>query len=399
MREKSEKLLLHKIFFTLGILLLYLIGRMIPLYGIDISAYEMYEMDAETMLVRTVGGDPQQYSLLILGIAPYMLASMGVQMCMALKRGNQKNKTSRIKMNRIVIEAFILFCIIEAHILVKNMHFYDVAGLHSIYRGIAILEMITGACFILVLSEQNKKYGIGGQTTLIFVNILDNLLHIIKQHEWNVLKLPMALGVVMLFFIIVLETTEKRIPLQRISIQSCYSDKNYLAIKLNPIGIMPIMFATAFFLLPQFVLEILCNLFPQKEMLHFLQENMSLAHPIGIVIYIFGIYFLTFFFSLLLINPKDVAEQFLKSGDSLENIHPGKDTQKYLFGVVGRMAFFSSSIMALFLGIPLALQMEGEMESSLMMLPSTMMMLAGILCTIYQELVAVKHIDDCKPFL
>ena len=123
-------------------------------------------------------------------------------------------------------------------------------------------------------------------------------------------------------------------------LDNIYADKNYLAIKLNPAGVMPAMFSSAFFLLPQILISYMVIFFPSNKALVWLQEQLYLTELGGIIIYIFILYILTISFSFVFINPKDVTDQFLRNGDSFLDIHLGKDTIRYLRGVIWRTSIF-----------------------------------------------------------
>jgi preprotein translocase subunit SecY len=263
----------------------------------------------------------------------------------------------------------------------------------------AAAEMVAGAFIILWLAEHNKRYGIGGQTAMILVNILDGLMGTLEGATLRKLVLPLCVSAVVMVLVIIMENAEKRIPLQRISIHNIYADRNYLAFKLNPIGIMPVMFASAFFTLPQMALSGLRYLFPDNEQLLRWKNQMTLTEPLGIVTYILILYILTIGFSMVFINPSDLTEQFLKSGDSILGLHPGKDTKRYLTRELLVISIGSATMMAVCLGVPMCLQMWEIIDSSLAMLPTSVMILTGIWCNLYQELVSVKNLDAYQPFL
>jgi preprotein translocase subunit SecY len=263
----------------------------------------------------------------------------------------------------------------------------------------AASEMVAGAYLILWLAENNKRYGIGGQTALILVNILDGLMGTLEGATLQNLVLPLFVSAVVLVIVIVMENAEKRIPLQRISIHNIYADRNYLAFKLNPIGVMPVMFSSAFFMLPQMALAGLQFLFPEDPRIAEWREQMTLTAPLGIVTYMVILYILTIGFSMVFINPSDLTEQFLKSGDSIRDLHPGKDTKRYLTRQLLVISIGSATMMAVCLGVPMCLQMWNIMDSSLSMLPSSVMILTGIWCNLYQEIRSVKNLDAYQSFL
>ena len=126
---------------------------------------------------------------------------------------------------------------------------------------------------------------------------------------------------------------------------------------------------------------------------------MTLSKPLGIAVYIFILYCLTIGFSRVFVNPREITEQFLKSGDSILNLHAGRDTRKYLSRVINRISFFSATVMSLCLGVPMILQLVWGGDSTLVTLPSSTMMLTGIWCNLYREIVAIKDLEAYKPFI
>jgi preprotein translocase subunit SecY len=389
----------YKLLYTLLILLVYLVGRSLPLYGIDTSGYGNSGMDAQTLLMQTVSGDKYQSSVFALGISPYMLAGIVVQIVMALRGSKYRSKISPKKLNRISMEIMLILAVVQAVFRVRELDFTVHVELILIAQITAAAEMVAGAFIILWLSERNKRYGIGGQTALILVNILDGLMSTLGGHTAEELRIPLLVSVVVLLLVIVMENAEKRIPVQRISIHNIYADKNYLAIKLNPIGVMPVMFTSAFFMLPQMLCGFLAILLPENDTIQFVVDNMKLTSPLGIITYIVILYFLTIGFSIVFISPGDITEQFLKSGDSILNLHAGRDTKRYLIRQIFAISFLSATIMGVCLGVPMFLQLEGDIDSTLVMLPSSVMILTGIWCNLYQEIVAVRDYDAYQPFI
>ena len=397
--RKREHVFFEKLLYTFLILLVYMLGKSLPLYGIDVAAYMNKTIEAEDLLVQTVSGDLYQCSILALGISPYMISSIVMQIISAFRSEDARKRTSPKKRNNAIIVTTFCITVVQAIMHVYDLQFDVKMKMIPLTYVIAVMEMITGVMVIIWLSSRNKQYGIGGQTPLILVNIIDGIKATLQGHENDELILPIVIALVGMIIMLGMENTEKRIPLQRISIHNIYADKNYLAIKMNPIGVMPAMFSTAFFMLPQLLVTVLLWLFPNNQNLTWWQERLVLSEPIGIIVYIVILYCLTIGFSVIFINPKDITEQYLKSGDSFENIHAGRDTKQYLTGTIARISIFSATVMSICLGIPLFLQCMGNIDSSLVMLPSSIMMLTGIWCNLYREAQSVKNLEAYKPFI
>lgn len=228
------------------------------------------------------------------------------------------------------------------------------------------------------------------------VNILERIAAILLNYPVQRLLLPLVIALVMMQITMILENAEMRIPVQRVSIHNIYADKNYMAIKLNPVGVMPVMFTSAVFMLPQLLISLLAAFFPQHTSVLYWKENMTLTQPIGISIYILCEYLLTIGLSMLTISPKEITDQFLKSGDSIVNLHAGRDTRRYLRRVVWCISFFSATVMGVCVVVPLILEMEGNADSTLAMLPISVMMMSSFWCNISRELISIHKYDSCR---
>lgn len=399
-REKKEPSpIKYKLLYTIFILLAYLIGREIPLYGIDLSAYIDKTISIEELLMQTVGGDTYRYSLLALGISPYVAASIFLQAYTAYKRAASKEKVSPHKITILTLTGTMLVALLQAVLHVRELK-YTVTGEALLFaQGITIFQMLAGVMVIIWLSERNQKYGIGGRTVLICVNITDGIVVTMSGHGMEELKLPLIISGVLILVIIIMENAEFRIPVQRISIHNIYADKNYLAIKMNPIGTMPVMFATSVFSIPRLLVTGLALIFPENEVVTWWSENLVLKKPLGIGVYILIIYVLTMVFSMIFVSPRELTEQFLKSGDCLLDIHAGRDTKRYLSKKLRRISFFSASVMSLCLGVPLVLAYIGNLDNTLVMLPASVMLLTGMWSRLFQEYQAIKSFESYEMFI
>lgn len=347
--------------------------------------------------MQTISGDAYRSSIFALGIFPFMISGILVQVAFAVRNLFTKTRISPKTMNRASIMVTLVIALIQAFTQVPELKF-AVSEEKLLYtQAIAIMEMITGVMLIMWLSKRNGKYGVGGRMILALVNIMDRITATVLNNSIQSLAVPLAIGIAVLVVTLVMENSEMRIPVQRVSIHNVYADKNYMAIKLNPVGVMPVMFTTAVFMLPRLLVSLLGYLFPQNMGIAWWQANMTLTKPLGIVVYIACEYMLTIGLSMLIVSPKDIAEQFLKSGDSIVNLHAGRDTRRYLRRVVWGIGSLSAMVMGVCILVPLLLQLRGSIDSTLTMLPSSIMMMTSFWCTIHRELVAVYKYDACLP--
>lgn len=169
--------------------------------------------------------------------------------------------------------------------------------------------------------------------------------------------------------------------------------------KLNPVGATPLMFASAAFLLPQFMCNGLHYLFPDNADIQWWMDNMRLTSPLGIVVYMVIICLLTIIFSMVMLSPGRTADDLLKSGDSIQDIYAGKPTKRYLIGTVLSFSVISSIIICICQGGPLFLQFGGYVDASLAMLPCSIMMTTGLWISLYREAEVYRNMDRYHTFI
>lgn len=398
-KEREKKLLPQKLGYTLGILFVYMLCRRITLYGADLNYYIQKPIDAGGILEQAIGGDIHAISVFALGISPFMISSMVVMIVSAVMRANSKSKISMKKMNKVTLYGTLAIAVIQAAIFINSMHYAvdpDKWVLANIASG---TELVAGAMLICWLIDQNKEFGIGQQSALILVNIQESFMMMISGRSMTELKLPLLLGLAGMLIMTIMENTEYRVPMQRISIHSIYSDKNYQAFKLNPIGPLPVMFAIALFSLTQMLLQLLATLLRNFVSLDAAAEALTFSNPVGIIVLLVFVYVLNLAFALITLNPSDMAENFLKGGDYISNLRSGADTKRYLMKVVFILSFISSTVLSACIAVPLVLQMHGLIDPEVVMLPTSMTLLVGLYVGVYREIDTIRSFDSYKTFL
>lgn len=399
-KQQKEHVLRYKILYSLMIMLVYMVGRNIPLYGIDVDAYNDVSIDAQSILLQALSGDMKNCSLFILGLWPYMLASMLAILFIAILSIDSSRKISPKKINIWTLFFMMIIAVVQAYHKVQTFVYKDTsADMQAFTKCIVFIQLIAGMLIVVYMCDRTAKYGIGGRMSVFMINIVDGMMKMFAGQETDKLILPVAIGIIEIAIMIVLETTEKRIAVQRVSIHNIYADKNYIAYKLNPVGAMPLMFTSAVFILPQFICSWIYYLHPDNEKLAWMVDNMKLTSELGIIVYLAIIILLTVFFSLIMLAPGKEAENLLKSGDSIQDIYAGKPTKRYLVGTVLRFSIYSSIIICICQGVPLFLQFGGYIDSTLAMLPCSIMMSTGIWISLYREGTVYRNMDRYHPFI
>lgn len=398
-KKAKEHILLYKILYSLMVMFVYMIGRNIPLYGVDVEAYRDVDINAQSIIIQAVSGDMKNCSIFILGLWPYMLASMLIVLVVAIATLDKTRRISPKKVNIWTVTLMLIIGILQAYERVQN-YIYKVDGTALIQaKTIAFVELIAGMLIVVYLGDRATKYGICGKTSVFLVNIVDGMMTMLVGQPFRKLWLIIVIGIIEIAVMLVLENTEKRIAVQRVSIHNIHADKDYIAYKMNPVGVTPMMFASAAFILPQSVFGLLNKLFPESGTIEWIYHRMNLTSVLGVWVYIAIIVILTIAFSFIMLTPGKTAEDLLKSGDSILGVYAGRETKRYLQGCVLSFSLISSVVIGICVGVPLFLQFGGYINSKLAMFPCSIMMFTGIWISFGREAEVYRNMDRYEPFI
>lgn len=399
LKKNKTHELRRRLLLTIVILAIYMVGRSLLLYNVDPAAYQLDELNSQNIIFSMISGDRYQYTIFALGIMPYITSMLIMWIFMAIRGAEFKARFSPQKMERITLMLMIAIAVISAVSRANGLVFKKTDMDIQMLKIIAVLEMIAGAAVIYKLASVNKEEGIGGQTPIILVNILDNLAATIHKFTWAELYKPMILCLIMAAVVLTMENIIIRIPIQRVSIHNVYADKSYIALKLDPIGVMPVMFAVSFFMIPQLVIRFFLLFYEENSTLQFIYSELNLTTTSGVAIYLGIVFALNLIFSFIMLAPGDMAEQLQKSGDSIIGVYAGKKTKRYLRRKLLMLTFFSGCILCLLMGTSLGMSLRGQISSELALFPSTAMILTGLLCPLYREVKAYRKFDSYSFFI
>lgn len=398
-KKAKEHILLYKILYSLMVMFVYMIGRNIPLYGVDVEAYRDVDINAQSIIIQAVSGDMKNCSIFILGLWPYMLASMLIVLVVAIATLDKTRRISPKKVNIWTVTLMLIIGILQAYERVQN-YIYKVDGTALIQaKTIAFVELIAGMLIVVYLGDRATKYGICGKTSVFLVNIVDGMMTMLVGQPFRKLWLIIVIGIIEIAVMLVLENTEKRIAVQRVSIHNIHADKDYIAYKMNPVGVTPMMFASAAFILPQSVFGLLNKMFPESGTIEWIYHRMNLTSVLGVWVYIAIIVILTIAFSFIMLTPGKTAEDLLKSGDSILGVYAGRETKQYLQGCVLSFSLISSVVIGICVGVPLFLQFGGYINSKLAMFPCSIMMFTSIWISFGREAEVYRNMDRYEPFI
>lgn len=394
MKEKTH-LVRNRCLFSIVIIVIYFVCHRIPLNGIDMSAYDNLGLDLGAVLSLAVNGSNKQCYVMSLGISPYITASLVISILFAMRSKEARARTSPKAMNYWITALTFIVTLIQSVFYALNLEYID-RNVMSVL--LVIFELMAGASIAQYLLMKNKKYGVGGFAPIIMVNMTETLVGTLMKSSIDALRIPLDISFVMVVIMIFMEMHEKKIPLQRVSVHNVHADKNYLAIKYNPVGFMALMFGSAIFMIPQLVVALI-NHYHKSEIVNFLYKNLNMSTVFGMRVYVVMLFLFTVLLSLLFVNPKDLSDDLLQGGDCIENIPAGKPTRRYIRKWVLFFSCLSGLIMCGCLSLCMYLQYKGIVDASVAMLPTTFMLLSGFICSIYLEIRAYRDFDSYKPFI
>ncbi len=353
-----------RIRFVLLAIVVYRIGTHIPVPGINPDALSrLFEQNQGTILEMFnmfSGGALERMSILALGIMPYISASIIMQLLTAvspqLEQLKKEGESGRRKITQYTRYGTVLLATIQAFGVSAGLAGQGVTFSSGLdFYIAAVPSFVAGAVFMMWLGEQVTERGIGnGISILIFAGIVAGLPSAIgqafesaRQGDLNIVVLLAiaVLAVLVIGFVIFVERGQRRITInyakRQQGRQMFAAQTSHLPLKLNMAGVIPAIFASSLLLFP----ASLGQWFGQGEGMEWLQDiSMALApsQPLYIVMFAAGIIFFCYFYTALMFNPKDVAENLKKSGAFIPGIRPGIQTAKYIDGVLGRLTLFGS---------------------------------------------------------
>jgi preprotein translocase subunit SecY len=355
--------------FVLLAIIVYRIGTHIPVPGIDPAQLAaLFNQNQGTILGLAnmfSGGALERMSILALGIMPYISASIIMQLMSAvtpqLEQLKKEGESGRRKISQYTRYLTVVLAVIQATGMTVGMAnqgmSYDTSILFYV---IAITSLVTGAVFMMWLGEQITEKGVGnGISLLIFAGIVAGLpaaigqsLEQARQGEINILILLfiLALAIAVIYMIVFIERGQRRITVNYAKRQQgrkmYQAQSSHLPLKVNMAGVIPAIFASSILLFP----ASLAQWFGSAGSADWLQDlavAIGPGQPLNIMLFTVFVVFFCFFYTALMFNPVEVADNLKRSGAFVPGIRPGQQTANYIDGVLTRLTVFGSAYIAL----------------------------------------------------
>lgn len=403
--KEIRNIIIKRLFITLGILLLIRVGTFLPVPGInhtDLAFYLQNHSVTRNLVSTFAGDDTFVIGLFTLNIFPYINASILIQLILGFSPKLSKlQKEGDLEGRRTINRLTRLLTLVWALIQGSGLAIYLKQILFNWNYNLAfeiVLWLTTGAMIVLWLSELITDYGLGnGASLLIYTNIISNLpnltqkifsensenLNIISEVGISILLLGSLYGIVFLqegVRIIPLISSKQ---LNQISLQDSVTSNNYIPLRFNQAGVMPIILTTAILVVPNYINNL--GLLP-KIQIPFDITIFQFLYWIG---YFSLILLFSSFYSTIVLNPKDISDQLQKMAVSIPGIRPGIQTTFYLKQVMKRITLIGATMLATLATIPNFIESTLGLTSLNGLSTTSLLILAGVVLDLVRE---VKNI-------
>ena len=394
-KKKRQNVFTKRVFFTMFIIAIYVLGRhiLLPGYNSSIEGLGRKEGNPLASLYFLAGIDVSQISVFSLGLGPW-ITTMIVWQVMNLKKSWNIQSWSLKKTDFFQKMLTLFFAIVQGLAIMYTAYRGNGRFLLLVddwlYNAAVLTTVVTGSFIIIWLSSLNTRKGVGGSTIIIISGILlqfaNQLIILIGQSlsslRGGMMLVAAAIAYLLLTFVaVVCEKAEIRLPLNRIMLSSRYNDKSYLPIKFIPSGGMPIMYATSVLMLVQLLVDWTGKSFSLK-----IGNVFDFTKPLSLLIYLVAIYLLAILFAYINLEPEETAKRLQRQGEYFDYIQPGKETLKVLKHYISLQANIGAIYLILYVGLPYFVNFFLPLPSFFLTLPSTLVILISMLMPLREEI-------------
>lgn len=367
-----------RILFTLGVLIVVRIGAYITLPGVDVQALEASVQNASSnntlfdLFDMFVGGAFTNAAIFALGIMPYITSSIIFQLAGVvipeIQKMQKEGEEGRRKITQYTRVVTVFIAMLQGWgISIKLLNqsagsIPVVPGSHVMFIVSTIILLSAGTIFLMWLGEQITERGIGnGISLIIMIGIIARLPAAVLQEfqliqvgtrNWIVEIIVIFLLVAIIAAVILITQGARRIPVQyakrQVGRKVYGGTTQYIPLRVNTAGVMPIIFAQSLMFIPSTV----ASFFPNSSFMMNLATWLSPQSYFYALVYGLMIVFFTYFYTAIIFNPKDIADNMKKQGGFVPGIRPGKPTVEYIDGILTRITLPGSIFLAIIAVLP-----------------------------------------------
>ncbi|MDO4689860.1 MAG: preprotein translocase subunit SecY [Fusobacterium sp.] len=360
----------ERIFFTLMMFLVARVGTLIPAPGVDVD--RLAAMTAQNDILGYInmfsGGAFTRVSIFALGIIPYINSSIVVSLLTSivpqLEEIQKEGESGRNKITQWT--RYLTIAIATVQGFGVCLWLQSVGLVYNPGLGFFLTTMTTltaGTIFLMWVGEQISIKGIGnGVSLIIFLNVISrapsSVVQTIQTMQGNKFLIPLLavvafLGTLTIAAVVMFQLGQRKIPVHYVgkgfSAKGGMGQNSYIPLRLNSSGVMPVIFASVFMLIPGVIVNAIPSEYSIKTTLAIIFNQ---KHPVYMLLYAVIIIFFSFFYTALVFDPEKVAENLKQGGGTIPGIRPGNETVEYLEGVVTRITWGGGLFLALISILP-----------------------------------------------
>ena len=365
-----------RVLFTLGLLAVYRLGAQLPTPGVNSKLLDQFFHtqggSALGLLDMFSGGNLRRFTIFALGIMPYITASIIFQLLTViyepLARLQKEGELGRRKITQWTRYLTVILAAFQSIAIAFGLNSQGMVTISGpAFIALTVLTLTTGTAFIMWLGEQITDRGIGnGMSLLIFTGIvvglprgITGLLDKVRTNAWGsltglVLIILLAAMVGLVAFIVYVERSERRIPIQSarriVGRRQMGGMSSHLPLKVNSGGVMPVIFASSILSAPLLLSQV--GFVQSNKFLSSVMQNLQNGEPWWIVLYTVSIIFFAYFYISIVFRPDDIADNMRKSGSFIPGIRPGRRTSDYINDILTRITLVGALYLILLSLVP-----------------------------------------------
>lgn len=395
----KNKDLRKRIYFTLGALMIFILGTSIRVPGTKDLTSNLGFLE----LINTMGGGAlKNFSIFALGVMPYITASIIIQLLQLdiipyFSELAKQGHTGRQKINQITRYMGIAFSFIEGYAFA--FAFIGKSGDPMQYLYIATV-LTAGTAFLLWLGDQISQKGIGNGISMIimagiiatlpqmFITAFQGLVTFGTTQE-SILGIIKFLLFALVYFIIVIgvifvQESERRIPIQYAnkSTSAYGANQSFMPIKINTAGVVPVIFASSLMAVP----GIISGFINKEGFTLFVQKYLTYTTPIGFLIYVILIFFFAYFYTFIQFKPEEFAKNLQQNGGYIPGIKPGEETEKHISKVLSRLTVLGAIFLVVIAGLPILFSKFTTLPTSVSIGGTGLLIVVGVALETYKQL-------------
>lgn len=414
----------RKIVYTLLLLIVFRLGTFITVPGVNAAAFQTESNSLIGFMNMFGGGALANFSILAMGIMPYITASIIVQLLQMdvvpkFSEWARQGDVGRRKLAQFTRYFTIVLAFIQAIAMSFGFNrMFDgkliIAEGFSTYVVIALV-LTAGTAFLLWLGEKITEKGVGnGISIIIFAGIVAGIPTAVNQYyatqiqdAGDALFIKILITVLLLLVIVAItvgiiyvQEALRKIPIQyakRVTGRGATSasQQTHLPLKLNAAGVIPVIFASAFFMTPQTIV----TFFGQNKVTSTILEIFDYTGPIGMPLYVALIIAFTYFYAFIQVNPENMADNLKKQGAYIPGIRPGQNTQSYLTSTLYRLTFVGAIFLAIVSIMPMFFIKFANLPESAQIGGTSLIIVVGVALETMKQLEAQLVKRHYKGFM